>query len=87
MEEKAMVVLEIMENGEAILNRDVKEGEKISYQNNYLKSLGKTGQADVLIDLNKNIKLKAGFYEEGKIVITNKSVEACDMLIVKVIQL
>lgn len=80
-----MVDLEIRENGDAILNRDVKKGETISYQNEYLKNLGKTGEANVLIDLNKDIKLKAGGYAEGKVVITDESVEIGDWLIVKAI--
>lgn len=83
---KKMVDLEIMKNGEAILNRDVKIGEKISYQNDYLKKIGEIGQADVLVDLDKDSKLIAGGYAEGKTVITDKSVEVCDWLIVKAIQ-
>lgn len=64
-----MIDLIIKENGEGILNRDVKANEKITYQNEYLKSIQQIEYATVIEDLSRDSKLEAGCLANGKIVI------------------
>jgi hypothetical protein len=77
--------LEVLEDGTVLLHRDVKAGEVITYQNSYLKRLGKTKCIDVLVDLSKGANLKAGSFADGITVISaDKDTE--DYLVVKLIK-
>lgn len=81
-----MIDLKVLESGKVILNRDVKASEVITYQNEYLKGLGKTEKATVLMDLDKNSELVAGGNMDGKVVIKSDSENYGDVLIVKLVE-
>ncbi|HCL4455060.1 TPA: hypothetical protein N2D10_003086 [Clostridium botulinum] len=77
-----MVDLIITKDDKVILTRDVKKGEKITYQNDYLKRHNQTYIAEVREDLSKDTILTVGFYEEGRIVISADT-DNEDCLIIK----
>lgn len=77
-----MIDLEIKSDGKAVLNKNVGEGELITYQNDYLKRIGKVSEAKALMDLDKDSELQAGYYTEGITVIT-ADVGSEDFLVVK----
>lgn len=79
---KNIIGLEILEDGTAMLNKDVKKDDVVVYQNEYLRKMNKTVNAKVHKDLSKGSKLKAGYYEEGEIVITAEE-NTEDYLVVK----
>lgn len=80
-----MVDLLIKENGEAILNRNIKKGEMASYQNSYMIKNNIILEAEALQDLNTDMKLRAGHYQEGKIVMVNGEGTE-DYLVIKLIE-
>lgn len=81
-----MIDLIVKDNGETILNRDVKKDEKITYQNSYLESINKVDYAYAMMDLSKNSKLKAGYNVKGKVAITSEAEDDTDNLMVKIVE-
>ena len=61
----------------------VKEGEIITYQNDYLEKMGNTEKARVLMNLFKDTKLHAGANYDGKVAIESGDITDCDCLVVR----
>lgn len=81
-----MIDLEVyIEKEKVVLNRDVRTGEEITYQNDYLREENMIRKAKVHKDLKVSDELVSGYYEKGKTVIT-ADLGTEDFLIVKKIK-
>lgn len=77
-----MIDLLIMDDGKVVLNRNIKKGEIITYQNSYLKRVNQTDTVEILEDLNKEDILYAGALFNGRVV-ASKNENMADYLVIK----